>query len=186
VFGSSNNFAGVIGESQNGYGVQAISNGADGVNGTSHTINGSGVAGINDAPGGIGVYGNSSNGGFGFFTDSNAAQSRGMGGWAKAMAYVDPFAQGGIAITRCYNSQASGATVWTPPCGISIVHNGQGLNTLDFGFQVNDRFISLTSSSALVPAGGETQDAAPNQVFATTFNVVTQILDDSIFTIFVY
>jgi hypothetical protein len=144
VFGSSNNFAGVIGESQNGYGVQAISNGADGVNGTSHTINGSGVAGINDAPGGIGVYGNSSNGGFGFFTDSNAAQSRGMGGWAKAMIFVDPLTASGTAITRCYNSQATGATVWTPPCGITILHERQGEDLIDFGFQVNDRYVSAT------------------------------------------
>ena len=186
VFGSSTAFAGVIGQSQNGYCLQGVSNGADGVNGTSHTVNGSGVAGINDAPGGLGVYGHSSNGGFGFYTDSNAAQARGMGGWVKAMAYVDSFAQGGIAITRCYNSQASGATVWTPPCGISIVHNGQGLNTLDFGFQVTDRFISLTSSSAVLPSGGETQDSAPNQVFVTTYNVVTHIFEDGIFTILVY
>jgi hypothetical protein len=75
VFGSSNGFAGAIGEGQNGYGLQGVSDGADGVNRTSHTVNGSGVAGINDAPGGLGVYGHSSNGGFGFYTDSNAAQA---------------------------------------------------------------------------------------------------------------
>jgi len=150
VFGSSTAYAGVLGESQNGYGVQAISNGADGVNGTSHTINGSGVAGINDAAGGIGVYGHSSNGGFGVYTDSNAAQSRGMGGWAKAMVFVDPFTSNGTAITRCYNSQASGATVWTPPCGIGIIHDGQGEDTLDFGFQVSDRYISTASFSGSI------------------------------------
>lgn len=144
VFGSSNAYAGVIGESQNGYGVQAISNGADGVNAISHTIKGSGVAGINDASGGIGVYGSSTNGGFGFYTDSNVAQARGMGGWVKAMVFVDPFTSSGTAITRCYNSQASGATVWTPPCGISITHEQQGEDLLDFGFQVNDRYVSTT------------------------------------------
>jgi hypothetical protein len=157
VFGSSTAYSGVLGESQNGYGVQAISNGADGVNGTSHTINGSGVAGINDAAGGIGVYGHSSNGGFGVYTDSNAAQSRGMGGWAKAMVFVDPFTSNGTAITRCYNSQASGATVWTPPCGIGIVHDGQGEDTLDFGFQVSDRYISTASFSGSI--GACVQDA---------------------------
>jgi len=37
--------------------------GSDGVRGITHTINGSGVAGINDAPGGIGVYGSAAGGG---------------------------------------------------------------------------------------------------------------------------
>jgi hypothetical protein len=186
VFGSSNGFAGVAGQSQNGYGLQGVSNGADGVNGTSHTVNGSGVAGINDAPGGLGVYGHSSNGGFGFYTDSNAAQARGMGGWVKATAYVDPFAQGGVAITRCYNSQASGADVWTPPCGIGIVHNGAGGNTLDFGFQVNDRFVGVSSTVSVVIVSADTTTTPPNQVSTNTWNAQAGIYDDFPFTIFVY
>jgi hypothetical protein len=186
VFGSSNGFAGVAGQSQNGYGLQGISNGADGVNGTSHTVNGSGVAGINDAPGGLGVYGHSSNGGFGFYTDSNAAQARGTGGWVKVVAYVDPFAQGGVAITRCYNSQASGATVSTPPCGISIVHNAAGGNTLDFGFQVNDRFIGVSCPTSVVIASADTSSTPPNQVATSTWNAQAAIYDDFPFTIFVY
>jgi hypothetical protein len=176
VFGSSNGFAGVIGESQNGYGVQAISSGADGVNATSHTINGSGVAGINDSPqGGIGVYGHSSNGGWGFYTDSNAAQARSTSGWVKAMAFVDPFAPGGIAITRCFNSQASGTTVSTPPCGIQITHEGLGLNLIDFGFQVSDRFVSITGADAAYIQNS----SEPCSGFCTANQILTDTWDNT-------
>jgi len=123
--------------------------GPDGVDGITHSANGSGVAGVNDAPGGTGVYGVSTNGGFGFQTPSNVQQARGMGGWAKAMIFVDPFTSNGTAITRCFNSQASGATVWTPPCGISILHERQGEDLIDFGFQVNDRFVSAAPFNAV-------------------------------------
>jgi hypothetical protein len=90
------------------------------------------------------VRGQAGNSGFGIAADNNAWQARGAGGWVKAMAYVDPYAPGGIAVTRCYNSQAFGAATTTPPCGISIVHNTQGDNTLDFGFQVSDRFVQFS------------------------------------------
>jgi hypothetical protein len=90
------------------------------------------------------VRGQGGNSGFGIAADNNAWQARGAGGWVKAMAYVDPFVPGGIAITSCYNSQQVGAAVTTPPCGITIVHNTQGDNTLDFGFQISDRFVQLT------------------------------------------
>jgi hypothetical protein len=158
VFGSSNAFAGVIGESQNGYGVQAISSGADGVNATSHTIKGSGVAGINDSPqGGIGVYGHASNGGYGFYTDSNVGQSRSTGGWVKAMAYiVENPSTSTYAIARCYNSQVTGAAASTPPCGFTLTHNFAGFTILDFGFQVNDRFINVLA------------DAGPGGIVAST------------------
>jgi hypothetical protein len=118
--------------------------GPDGVDGITHSAAGSGVAGVNDAPGGTGVYGVSTNGGYGFVTPSNVQQDRGAGGWVKAMVFVDPFTQNGTAITRCYNSQASGSTVSTPPCGFSITHEQQGEDLIDFGFQVNDRFVSAS------------------------------------------
>jgi len=136
---------GVRGESF-GNGRFPDGNGSDGVDGFAHSENGSGVAGINYT-GGPGVYGHSS-GGAGFTTDSYVIQTRNMGGWVKAMAFVDPFAPGGIAITRCFNSQASGSTVTTPPCGITIVHVGEGNNLLDFGFEVDDRFAQVTAQAS--------------------------------------
>jgi hypothetical protein len=176
---------GVHGESfasggSNGYGP-------DGVDGITHSANGSGVAGVNDAPGGTGVYGVSTNGGFGFQTPSNVQQARGMGGWLKAMAYVDPFTTGGISIVRCYNSQASGATVWTPPCGISIVNHQQGFNVLDFGFQVNDRFINASSQSCcVVVTAGTIGESNANRVDVQTTLSGDYSSVDSQFTIFIY
>ncbi len=77
------------------FGTQVSSlGGPDGVQGITHSALGSGVVGINDALGGIGVYGLSSNSGFGFETPSNVSQGRGAGGWVKAMAVVNPFAPG--------------------------------------------------------------------------------------------
>jgi hypothetical protein len=118
--------------------------GPDGVDGITHSANGSGVAGVNDAPGGTGVYGISRNGGFGFVTPSNVQQARDGGGWVKAMVFVDPFTSNGTAITRCYNSQTGGDAVSTPPCGFSITHERLGEDVIDFGFQVNDRFVSAS------------------------------------------
>jgi hypothetical protein len=118
--------------------------GPDGVDGISHSANGSGVAGVNDAPGGTGVYGISRNGGFGFVTPSHVQQARDAGGWVKAMVFVDPNASNGTAITRCYNSQTGGDAVSTPPCGFTITHEQQGEDLIDFGFQVNDRFVSAS------------------------------------------
>jgi hypothetical protein len=92
------------------------------------------------------VRGSAGNSGFGVAADSSAWQARGASGWVKAMAYVDPFAQGGIAVTRCYNTQMIGSAVNTPPCGMLINHVGQGDNVIDFGFQVDDRFVTLTPS----------------------------------------
>ncbi|GAC1436460.1 MAG: hypothetical protein NVS1B11_25900 [Terriglobales bacterium] len=90
---------GVYGES---FGAGFANNiGADGVHGVAHTNAGSGVAGINNATGGTGVFASAPSG-FGMATDSNTTQARGMGGWLKAMVYVDPFTPGiGTAITRC-------------------------------------------------------------------------------------
>jgi hypothetical protein len=68
------------------------------------TITAAGNVGVNNSSpqAQLDVQGSGSSG-FGMATDSNAWQARGAGGWIKAMAYVDPFASGGIAVTSCYN-----------------------------------------------------------------------------------
>jgi len=73
--------------------------------------------------------------------DGNAVQTREHGGWVKAMAYVDPAS----GIVRCYNSMSSLHTVGG--CGITYNHFDIGIHDVDFGFNVNDRFILLTSAS---------------------------------------
>ncbi len=156
---------GIRGES---FGTQ-VSNlgGPDGVQGITHSNLGSGVAGINEASGGIGVYGIATNGGFGMATPGHVQQGRTGGGWVKAMAYVDPFAPGGIAITRCYNSQATGAAVYTAPCGFAVTHNGQGVNTIDFGFAISDRFVQVAPNLSYGVIGN-LADFQPTLTFATT------------------
>ena len=127
------------------------------------------------------IRGQAGDSGFGIAADNNAWQARGAGGWIKAMAYVDPFVPGGIAVTKCYNSQASGAAVTTPPCGITLLHHEQGGNLVDFGFQVSDRFAQLTAvaTTQSVQAGatavgayiyGAGGIANANQVWVWTIN----------------
>jgi hypothetical protein len=128
------------------------------------------------------IRGQAGNSGFGIAADNNAWQARGAGGWVKAMAYVDPFAPGGIAITSCYNSQATGAAVTTPPCGITLLDHQQGANLIDFGFQVSDRFIQLNARATVQSTNrGSTavgafitfdvgEEANANQVWVETIN----------------
>ncbi len=164
--------------------------GPDGIQGITHSALGSGTVGINDAYGGIGVYGISTNNGFGFETPSHVSQGRGAGGWVKAMIFVDPFVAGGIAITRCFNSQATGATVYTAPCGFTITHNGEGANTIDLAFQVNDRFISATSpySDEALGACQANCDVSvtANQVFVHTDSILLGHAFDYPFTLIIY
>ena len=148
------------------------------------------------------VRGQAGDSGFGIAADNNAWQARGAGGWVKAMAYVDPFAPGGIAVTSCYNSQASGAAVTTPPCGITLLDHAQGANLVDFGFQVSDRFVQLTAvlTAQSFNAGADVVGALmqfnfagqanANQVFVETFNTNGQGGNhgdvDTPFHIFIY
>jgi hypothetical protein len=117
--------------------------GADGVHGVAHSNQGSGVAGVNYAQDGTGVYGSDTNG-YGFVTDSHVSQDRAMGGWVKAMVFVNPFNGGGIK--RCFNSQLPGSQATTVPCGMTYIRNGPGLYVIDFGFKVDDRFLQGTNS----------------------------------------
>ena len=171
VRGASDSGPGVFGASTSGYGVQGVGSAADGVNGSTSSVNASGVAGINTTSG-AGVYG-LSNGGFGFVTPSNVSQDRGAGGWVKAMVFVDPFTQNGTAITRCYNSQTSGATVSTPPCGFGITHRSQGVDVVDLNFQVNDRFISVSSAgvTTMCVSDPHTCNLSSSQILVATLDL---------------
>lgn len=73
----------------------------------------------------------------------NAAQNRDKNGFIKAMAYIAPNGQ----ILRCYNS-ITGST--TNNCGFSVTLDlpGFGWYGVDFGFQVSDRFVSITPLSS--------------------------------------
>ena len=185
--GSSSYGIGVYGES---FGTQRFpnGNGSDGVDGFAHSVNGSGVAGVNDTDG-PGVYGHSASG-WGFTTDSNVNQARSMGGWVKAMAFVDPFAPGGIAVTRCFNSQQTGSLVSTPPCGIRIIGHALGENILDFGFQVSDRLVLVTAGGQNIEQGACSNATncglPPTQLYTTTNVGFSGAFTDVSFFIFIF
>ena len=53
---------------------------------------------------------------------------------------------------RCYNSQASGITRSLAPCGFTFTYNSLGSYTINFGFNVSDRFILANSDSQVTVA----------------------------------
>jgi hypothetical protein len=127
---------------------------ADGVHGVASGAGSSGVAGVNTGggvgvygTGGVGVFGTGSN--YGFQTDSNVQQARTASGWIKAMFFFSPYNGGGFV--QCYNSTLSGAAATTPPCGFQFTLN-TGDYLFDFGFQVDDRFLSVTAGTVLEDA----------------------------------
>jgi hypothetical protein len=151
--------------------------GDNGVQGVTFAGPGSGVAGFNNsgAPGSIGVYGQGDTAiyaygtttgvyghgaSYGFATDGNVQQARTAGGWVKAMAVVQGL-NAPYTITRCFNSYLTGAAATTPPCGFNLTEVQPGLFNIDFGFQMNDRFIMATlinSSSACTLYAAYTPD----------------------------
>jgi hypothetical protein len=160
VFGTSASGFGIYGTSTSGVGIwgssSGTSGGSDGVHGVTSSAGASGVAGVNNS-GGIGVYGTGGVGVFGtgssygMQTDSNVQQARTAGGWVKAMVYYSGNNSGRIA--TCFNSTLSGAAATTPPCGFAQTKNNVGDYTIDFGFEVDDRFFSLTQQGGLGDLG---------------------------------
>jgi len=123
---------GVIGQSASdqGRGVFGLATGATGV----------GVIGETNNTG-IGVVGKDLNGrGLAFAATGNVQQDRTSGGWVKALLFVNT-AQPPYTIQRCFNSTLTGAAATTPPCGFNLLEQGPGVFTIDFGFEVDDRYV---------------------------------------------
>lgn len=77
--------------------------------------------------------------------NGNAQQVRSASGFVKAMVVSSTASNG--TIVRCYNSTLLGLAATTPPCGFNLTPFGlDGLTTVDFGFEVDDRFVSATVS----------------------------------------
>jgi hypothetical protein len=70
----------------------------------------------------------------------DVTQPRDKGGFVKAMAYLDPFRPAAQYVVRAYNSQVAGPATST----ITMTRTGPGQYTVNFGFNVSDRFISAT------------------------------------------
>jgi hypothetical protein len=160
--GGSGANTGVYGTSLTGTGVQ----GSGGVNGVAASgsaygvtanspgtaVYGSGVKyGVYGASNGVGVYGSATLG-FGFATDSNVQQARSAGGWVKGMAVVNAISPP-YNIERCFNSTLLPPAATTPPCGFNLAEDSFGVFTLDFGFEVDDRFYSTALMDASYTQG---------------------------------
>ena len=145
VFGTSISSSGVSGSGSAGYGVFGTSTGNDGVVGTVNLSNRSGVYGWNGGSGpGITGY---SVGGFAIQALGNTKQGALDRGMVKAAALIVNTSNGQFgapAFSRCFNSQASGATVSSAPCGFTIAKLNWGYYRIDFGFDVSSSFFSLT------------------------------------------
>jgi hypothetical protein len=194
VVGNSANSDGVRGLSTTGNGVNGSSGGANGVQGVSSVGGASGVYGQNSNAGGYGVYGRNTAGGYGMGTDGPAFQTRTQGGWAKALVYVNPHGSGGTGILRCFNSQLPASQASTPPCGFTEGEPATGTVTIDFGFQVDDRFVIATgygNATILAVCSGSACQfpyaVAPNtQTEVHTFNPQSGNSVDESFTLIVY
>lgn len=125
--------AAVWGDSKDGVGVTGTSNSSYGVTGVS--FSGNGLEGSS-------VFG------FALKSFGSTTQGRADNGLVKALALMS-----GGSITRCYNSQESKPNS-TAPCDFTLGGSG-GDYTINFGFQVNDRFVSVTpywaGGSAVIP-----------------------------------
>ncbi len=93
----------------------------------------------------------------------NAAQNRDKGGFVKAMAFIGANGQ----ILRCFNA-ITGST--TNNCGFAVTLDlpGFGRYGVDFGFQVNDRFVSITplgSDQVTLAASFVLRAEFPNRIF---------------------
>jgi hypothetical protein len=162
VYGESQNGSGVFGNSQNG-----------------HAVHG-------DSQNGSAVFGTSQNA-FAMNADGNTKQTRTKGGWIKAMARI-----GGNSpyVGACFNSQIN--PLASPPianCGITVTKNGTGDYSVNFGFQVTDRLVSITpefaASGAIIPTFYFDTTSDNNTVRVRTYSGGTTLVD-SAFHIVVY
>jgi hypothetical protein len=179
VGGSSNSGlgAGVFGVNNNafsGNGVYGIANNNSGA-----------VEGQNfNAGGGAGVVGA---GAWGFYTENNVHQGLGSGGWVKAMIVYDDVIQ--RKMLRCFNSNLAGAAATTVPCGFSTNFFTTGVYGVDFGFEVDNRFLSANAfghGGHYYVAGASPNPSSASQVIVNVFDVNSLSLQNGIFTVIVY
>ena len=149
---------GVIGQSASdiGRGVFGLGTGATSV----------GVIG-ETTKGGIGVVGKALPGsnGWAFSASGHAQQDRTSGGWVKALVYVNGAAPP-YTIVRCFNSTLPGAAATTPPCGFNLTEAQYAEYNIDFGFEVDDRFWSISPTGAFI--GGDNGTIIANAFTSAT------------------
>ncbi len=93
----------------------------------------------------------------------NAAQNRDKSGFIKAMAYIAPNGQ----ILRCFNG-ITGSTTNNCGFGVTLDQPGIGFYGVNFGFQVSDRFVSVTplgSDLVTLAASFKYRSEFPDRIF---------------------
>ena len=207
VQGSSTNSQGVFGLSLNGNGVSGISTTGKGVYGESgaastlttpgvhgRSIGSSGIGVIGEAnvgnawgvygtttsaiPSSTGVYGKATSG-YAMFAEGNAGQSRDKSGFVKAMVVVD----GAGNIIRCFNGIANSST---GNCGFASTRNGEGQYTIDFGYDIADRFYAAVSNSAGTTAAVMVWASSTTSLAVKSVAINSHLVSDLPFTIVVY
>jgi hypothetical protein len=127
--------------------------------------------------------------------EGDTSQPRTAGGMVKAMLYYSGFNSG--RIVSCFNSTLSGTAATSPPCGFSETKVGTGAYILDFGFEVDDRFFTLSNTNWFATSGfctdwngacNPTPNITPNQVEIFTFlpEPAYNTYADTKFYLFVY
>jgi hypothetical protein len=112
--------------------------------------------------------------GFTLGVEGNVTQNLSSGGFAKAMIVLN--ANGTMA--RCFNGITGSST---GNCGFTIFHPGPGDYNIDFGFQVFDRFATVTARFQGTLSYGPSANFI--QVYTYTLNGSSI---DSVLTIIVY
>jgi hypothetical protein len=176
VNGLSNQGTGVQGTSNSGIAVRGkTTSGTAGVYGETNRSDGSGVQGVcTNSVNCAGVYGNTTTGvgvwgrnrtGVAIRADGNAVQELGFGGFAKAMVVLN---NGTIA--RCYNGVTGSSS---GGCGFSSSRASTGKYTINFGFDISNRFYSANG----IPGGSNVWLAFISGISGTTLSVALQAND---------
>jgi hypothetical protein len=197
VVGYADNGRGVYGDSLTGAGVYGITGGASltaggvygrsvgnggiGVIGEANTGAATGVFGVSGSGAGFGLYGRNLSGGRALYAEGNAGQDRGSGGIVKAMALIN---QNGT-VGRCYNGVTN---AYSGGCGFSVGRPAAGYYDINFGFQVDDRFVSVTPLSNGDQGGCIGGEAIINVLTGVVARIITTCGSflDKPFMIFVY
>jgi hypothetical protein len=184
------NTAAIHGESAAGNAIEGFTTGspASGVYGQDNNANSYGVAGHSNN--GVAVVGDSSSG-WAMQALGHATQSRTKGGFVKAMAFVDPEGHPSDPIQQCFNSQRSATLATSGNCGIAFTQLATGRYRLDFGFQVSDRFASVSGGLFIdhITSVDSAADGAPvtnNQFLVDIYSVNTDSRESGNFYIVVY
>lgn len=107
---------------------------------------GPGIVGTSEY--GVGVRAASTHN-FAIEANGDAAQARGNGGWVKALAHISSG-----KLVRFFSSQAG----VTPP---DVFRLDAGLYSIDFHFQVSDRYVVVTPIEGNYEKAGESQELNP-------------------------